>query len=115
MREQNKRTTSSGGVLDVTAAIIRDADGASLTFLLDDQTTPKLRSLLIPPCYSQSTAFRKASVPFADTLPPGVEARTLSVSRQSQFRIVVLRLFQQGQVPGQCLGHSTSVKVVESH
>ena len=39
----------------------------------------------------------------------------LSVSRQSQSRIVVLRLFQQGQVPGQCIGHSTSVKAVESH
>ena len=39
----------------------------------------------------------------------------LSVSRQSQSRIVVLRLLQQGQVPGRCIGHCTSVKVVESH
>ena len=48
MREQNKRTTSSGGVLDGDGGDVRDADGASLTCLLDDQTTSKLRSLLIP-------------------------------------------------------------------
>ena len=33
MREQNKRTTSSGGVLDVTGGDVWDADGASLTCL----------------------------------------------------------------------------------
>ena len=78
----------------------------------DDSEAPVAAHL---PCYSPSTASRKASVPFAGTLLSGVEARMLLVSRQSQSRLVVLRLLQQGRVPGQCIGHSTSVKVVESH
>ena len=80
---------------------------------LDDQTIAKLRSLLI--------SLVTVNPPHSERLPSHslirfrLEARMLSVSRQSQSRIVVLRLFQQGQVPGQCIGHSTSVKVVESH
>ena len=90
MREQNTRTTLSGGC---DGGDVRDADGACLMCLLDDQTTPKLRSLLK---VFRSTASRKASVPFADTLLSGVEARMLSASRQSQSRLAVLRRLRQG-------------------
>ena len=56
-------------------------------------TTKRLRSS----GRCSSTASRKSSVPYADTLPPGVEARMLSVSRQSQSRLAVLRRVRQGR------------------
>ena len=107
MREQNKRTTSSGGVLDVTAAMSETLMVlAYLTCLLDDQTTPKLRSLLIPLVTVHPLHPEKL---LSHSLMHFCPARMLSVQAKS-ISDCCAGLLQQGQVPGLCLGHSASVQ-----